>query len=213
MSEARLILASRSKARLAMLSAIDLEVEAIPADIDETSIIAEFGNQLEASLTANALQIAKSCALMLASEKALAVVPSITHEANAPYVIGSDQILLFEGKLHEAARIPAQLLSALMSFAGKKHHLVSAAVLYQGSKPIWKGVETAQIHMRPLEPAALRRYVDRYWDDVQGAVGGYHAETSGPLIIQEMKGDPFVIQGLPLLPLVEALIDHGVLKL
>ena len=44
-----------------------------------------------------------------------------------------------------------------------------------------------------------------------GGVGCYRLEGRGAQLFARVEGDHFTVQGLPLLPLLEALRQHGVL--
>jgi septum formation protein len=58
----------------------------------------------------------------------------------------------------------------------------------------------------------LEAYLDEVGDDVTSSVGAYHIEGLGAQLFTRVDGDHFTIQGLPLLPLLEALRTQGALS-
>ena len=127
----RIILASQSTARQAMLRNAGVEFEAKPARIDEEAIIASL--QAEG---ANPNDIVDA----LAEYKALRVVGSDP----TGLVIGSDQILVCDKKIYSKARTMDEARAKLIELRGKPHQLMSAAVIFEDGKPVWRTVGRAQ---------------------------------------------------------------------
>ena len=100
----RLILASKSPARIKMLQDIGLTFEAVPAEIDERTI--------EKSLVG---ETSEKIATVLAQEKARAI--SRLHPD--AYVLGSDQVLDFQGKRLHKAKTPDEAKEKLLHLAGQ----------------------------------------------------------------------------------------------
>jgi septum formation protein len=63
--------------------------------------------------------------------------------------------------------------------------------------------------MRRLAPAEIGGYLDSAGPAVLGSVGAYHLEGLGVRLMARVEGDHFAIQGLPLLPLLDFLRNHG----
>ena len=66
---------------------------------------------------------------------------------------------------------PEDALAQLKAMRGKRHMLLSAAVIYQDGEPIWRHVGQVRLRMRASSDAYLRDYVDRNWDSIRHAVG------------------------------------------
>ncbi|HPF78287.1 MAG TPA: Maf family protein, partial [Alphaproteobacteria bacterium] len=107
-----LILASKSKARIAMLKNAGITFDSIPADINEEKIIADMIK--DGASTGN-------IAVSLAREKALAI------SKNNPdkYIIGSDQLLSMGDIIYSKAKNKNEALERLQEFQGKEHYLTS----------------------------------------------------------------------------------------
>ena len=77
--------------------------------------------------------------------------------------------------------------------------------------PSWSHVGSAVLTMRPLSPAFIDAYLDAAGPDVCRSVGAYLLEGLGIQLFERIEGDYFTILGLPLLPLLGALREKGVL--
>jgi septum formation protein len=191
-----LLLASRSAARQAMLTAAGVPSAPVEAPFDEEEakhgfLAAGFGP--------------RDLAEMLARMKAASVAAP-----GDAWVLGADQVLETEdGGVLGKAGSPEELTAQLQALSGRTHLLHSAAALVRGGEAEWSSVETVRMHMRPLADAFIRDYVLREWDAVRWSVGGYHVEGRGVQLFEAIEGSHFAVLGLPLLPLLGALRTRG----
>jgi septum formation protein len=192
----RLILASRSPTRQALLHAAGVEFAALSADLDE-AIITE--GLLGEGKNGNAI------ALHLAEQKAVAV--SRSHPGDL--VLGGDCVLVLESALIGKCPDLASLRSLLTKLSGKTHALISAASLVRDGQPIWHHVAHASLSMRVLSDAFIDDYLAREGEALLGSVGGYRLEGLGAQLFESVAGDYFSILGLPLLPVLKELRAQG----
>ena len=75
---------------------------------------------------------------------------------------------------------------------------------------LWHVVETAQLTMRPLSDTAIAAYLEQAGPEVLDSVGAYRLEGLGAQLFSEIEGDFFTVLGLPLLPLLAFLRQHGI---
>lgn len=197
---ARLILASGSATRRALLEAAGVDMEVHPADVDEAAI-------RESLLAADAVVSHESIAQALADAKAKAV--SAVHPDTL--VIGADQVLSFEGRLFEKPKSIDEARTQLLALRGKTHALHSATALARRGEVIWQDVETACLTLRDFSEAALDGYLTRVGDVVLTSVGAYQIEGPAVQLFEGIDGDHSTILGLPLLPLLKELRRRGML--
>ena len=189
-----IILASGSGIRRQLLTRAGVVVEVVPARVDEDAI-------RDAMTEAPHRDVADA----LAQAKAL----KVSGKHPDAMTLGCDQVLSFEGGLVSKAESPEGLVDQLAKMSGKVHDLISAAVVCEGARPVWRAISTARLHMYPLTPDFIEDYVARNWDEVRHAVGGYHIEGEGPRLFSRIEGDHFAILGLPLLQILSYLRTRG----
>ncbi|MBL1419524.1 MAG: Maf-like protein [Alphaproteobacteria bacterium] len=195
-----LILASGSRSRKSLLNGAGIAFTAHPADIDESIIKTQ-----NTKLGINPAQTAQD----LADAKALYVGHIISQEKPSALVLGSDQICHLNGQILDKPGSKANLSAHLQQLTGKTHTLTSALSIVQNGKIIFRHKDAAHLTMYDLNEAEIADYIKRAGDDVIHAAGGYHLEAIGVQLFKQIEGSYFTILGLPLLPLIEFLRDHG----
>lgn len=192
----KLILASGSPFRLAMLKNAGIDVEAVPAKVDERA--------LEAPLK-NSGTSPEDVAAILAEAKATEVSGRLA----GALVLGCDQTLsLGDEVFHKPANMEGARRH-LLALSGKTHQLNSAAVLVRDGSVLWRHVGIANLTMRKLDPAFIGRHLARVGAKALSSVGAYQIEGEGIQLFEKVEGDHFTIVGLPLLPLLTELRSLG----
>jgi septum formation protein len=97
----------------------------------------------------------------------------------------------------------------LAALQGQSHQLLSAAVIYEGSEPVWRHVGQARLTMHALSSQQIEDYLDRAWPAVQASVGAYHAESYGARLFSRIDGDWYSVLGMPLLNILSFLRLRG----
>ena len=192
-----LILASESTARAALLHAAGLRFEARPARIDEAAI--------KEACRAEGLDPADA-ALTLAEMKARRI------RDPGALVIGADQLLVCDGVWFDKPADAAAARTHLQTLRGRPHTLVTAVVCRRGGQTIWQHVATPRLHMRAFSDTFLEAYLAAEGDAILACVGAYRLEGRGIHLFDRIEGEHSAILGLPLLPLLGFLRQHGVLS-
>ncbi|WAX96001.1 Maf-like protein [Aminobacter sp. NyZ550] len=192
----KLILASGSPFRKAMLENAGVPVDAIPADLDERA--------LEAPL-AESGATPEEVALVLAEAKAVAV----SEEHPGRLVLGCDQTLSLGDEVFHKPDDMEGARRHLLKLSGKTHRLNSAVVLVRDGETVWRHVAIASLTMRALDPAFIGRHLARVGKKVLSSVGAYQIEGEGIQLFDKVEGDHFTIVGLPLLPVLKELRQLG----
>ena len=193
------ILASGSEIRAQMLRQAGVDFDVQVARVDEQMI-------KEALVADGALP--RDIADALAESKARKVAQK---NYNA-FVIGCDQVLEFNGNLLSKPKSPDEAIDQIIAMRGERHTLLSAAVIYNEGKPIWRHVGQVRLRMRDATDAYISGYVERNWDSIQNSVGGYKLEEEGVRLFHSVEGDYFNVLGMPLLPLLTFLTLRGVIE-
>ena len=146
-------------------------------------------------------------ALELARTKAGAI--SARHPED--WVIGSDSVVASGGRLFDKPRDREQAAEHLRLFSGNRMELVSAVALARGGATDWSHCQTATLQVRKLSDGFIDHYLDREWPAVAHCVGVFRLEGPGVQLFEAIDGDHFTILGMPLLALLGALRERGVL--
>lgn len=124
-------------------------------------------------------------------------------------VIGCDQVLEHAGVLLSKPSSPEAAYEQLSTLRGNRHTLLSAAVLYEDGKPVWRHIGQVRLRMRDASDAYLHDYIGRNWDSIRHAVGGYKLEEEGVRLFSRIDGDYFNVLGMPLLEILNYLTLRG----
>ncbi|MAS92194.1 MAG: septum formation protein Maf [Verrucomicrobiales bacterium] len=191
-----LTLASGSEIRRQLLENAGLQIDVVPPRVDESA--------LRDSLLAEQTP-PRDIADALAELKALRVS---SKKPNA-LVLGCDQVLTLESRLMSKPRNLEEARSQLRDMRGKRHDLLSAAVLCEAGKPVWRHVGVVRMTMRKFSEDWLEGYLERNWPGIGASVGAYQLEGEGVRLFSRIEGDYFTVLGLPLLDLLSFLTMRG----
>jgi septum formation protein len=178
----RLVLASASPRRKALLASVGVDVQVEPADIDETPLPGERPEALVRRLS-------------VAKAEAIAV-------AKNDMVIGADTVVVVDDQIlgkpidEDDARRMLELLSG-------RTHRVLTGVSVRGGDRTETEVESAEVTMRFLSVADIAWYIGT--GEPMGKAGAYAIQGFGSLFVPEIVGNHSGIVGLPL-PMVDALL-------
>ena len=189
-----IVLASQSASRKAMLEAAGVAFEARPADVDEAAILRELVAVPPAQV-----------AMILAEAKALA------GSAAAPgrLVLGSDSLVEVCGRIFGKPRNREEAAEHLRLFSGQPMRLHSAAVLMRDCGCVWRHGDVASLQVRTLSEAFIEQYLAAEWPEVGYCAGVFRIEGRGVQLFEKVEGSHFTVLGMPLLPLLGALREHG----
>ena len=194
----QLVLASGSSIRAQLLRNANVDFTVNVARVDEQAL-------KDAMMAQGALP--RDIADALAEMKAR----KISGKVPGAWVIGCDQVLDFKGQLISKPVSPEQAIDQLGQMRGQAHKLFSAAVIYEGGRPIWRHVGQVRLRMRMTSDQYLTDYVTRNWDEIRHCAGGYMLESEGVRLFDTIDGDYFNVLGMPLLEILNFLAQRGVI--
>lgn len=188
----RLILASRSPSRAALLHAGGCEPELIPADVDEDAIRSSLADAAPADVVA-----------ALAVAKARAVRARLSGDAPAT-VIGCDSMLLLDGELQGKPHTAERVVERWRAQAGKAADLLTGhCVIGPDGREI---VETAgtRVYFADAREDEIAAYAAS--GEPLECAGAFTLEALGGWFIDRIEGDPSSVIGLSL-PLVRRALN------
>lgn len=127
-------------------------------------------------------------------------------------VIGCDQVLDFNGTLLSKPESKDEARAQLQAMRSQRHMLLSAAVICEAGKPVWRHIGQVRLRMRDFSDEFLEGYLDRNWPGIADCVGGYKLEEEGVRLFSRIEGDYFNVLGLPLMELLAYLTLRGDLQ-
>jgi len=186
----RIILASSSPYRKALLQRFGLKFVAKSPDIDETPKPSESAEKLVLRLAqAKVRQLAKT-------------------EKNA-IIIGSDQVARVGKTVLTKPGNQARAFLQLQQIRGKAvTFLTGLCVLNTGTNFNLAEIVTCKVYFRNYNDEEIQRYLD--FEKPYDCAGSFKSEQLGVALMRKMQGeDPTALIGLPLIKLAEMLRCQG----
>jgi nucleoside triphosphate pyrophosphatase len=178
-SDERLVLASRSPQRKAILEQLGIRFEIQVPEVEELTVGA-----------------AEMVVLENARRKAQAVA--------GERVLGVDTEVLIDGELLGKAATPEEARRYLERLSGRTHTVLSGLCLLEGETER-SGVADTLVTFRTLSPQLVQWYVDTgEWRERAGA---YAIQGHGAALVERIDGDYWNVVGLPV-PLLLGLAPH-----
>ena len=190
-----LILASASAIRRSMLEQAAVKFAVQPANVDEAAAKRNRSDPAE-------------IAAALAAAKAL----SVSRNCSQDWVIGSDSVVAVDGRRFDKPRDRQEAADHLRFFSGKQMVLTSAVGLARSERVDWLHCDSAELLVRPLSDEFIEHYLEAEWPEVGYCVGVFRLEGRGVQLFDSIDGSYFTILGMPLLPLLKALRERGLME-
>lgn len=196
----KLILGSTSVYRQKLLTKLGIAFECVKPPFDEEK---HKDKSLEPLALAEKLAFLKAESVF---EKLTASDPKTMWT-----VIGSDQLVAFQGQILGKPGTPEKACEQLMKMQNQTHQLITAVCLFHGNSIQFQArtfFEQTEIKMKKLSETQIKKYVDL--DNPIDCAGAYKFEAHGLALIAHLKNsDPSAIEGLPLIQLSNILQEFG----
>jgi septum formation protein len=192
LSSFKLVLASRSPQRRAILTHLGVPFRVAVSDHPEQIV----AGQPHGSAEANARGKARA---VLGRERLAA----------GELVLGVDTVVVIDGAILGKAADADEARACLSLLSGRTHEVVSGLCVCDGESEFCAHAVTS-VTFAPLDPPAIDRYLAT--EEWRERAGAYAIQGYGSALVAAVDGDYFNVVGLPVALLTEALTAFGVAR-
>ncbi len=193
----RLILASASPRRKALLEGLGLAFDVVPSGIPEN------GGEGPALESAPALALAKARDVV-----ARLPIPHSAIRNPQCLVLGADTIVECEGKALGKPADAADARAMLRALSGRTHQVVTGVALVDAaSGRAETGAVVTDVTFRALTDPEIAAYVET--GEPFGKAGAYAIQGLGGLFVEAIRGSPSNVIGLPVTLVQDLLRGFG----
>lgn len=190
----KLILASQSPRRSALLAQLGVQFSIQVSDIDET---------VEKDESAH------DYVLRLAKQKALHVFNLLSNdEQEDSFVLGSDTSVVFDGQILGKPENKKDCIKMLSLLSNNQHQVLTAIAL-AGKSGIKGDVITTEVFFKTLS----KKEISAYWltGEPQDKAGSYGIQGIAGQFVKSINGSYSAVVGLPLYETAKLLNDAGII--
>jgi len=180
----KLVLASGSPRRLALLNQAGIEPDALrPADVDETPKRGE---------------LPRACANRLARAKAEAALAALKLDDNlrGAFILAADTVVAVGRRILPKAELADEAAQCLRLLSGRNHRVYTAICLVTPSGAFRQRLVETRVRFKRLTEDDLRGYIAS--DEWRGKAGGYAIQGIAGSFAVKMVGSYTNVVGLPL---------------
>ncbi|RJF74749.1 Maf-like protein [Rhodopseudomonas palustris] len=191
----KLVLASASPRRLALLNQAGIEPDALrPADVDETPTRGE---------------LPRACATRLARAKAEAALKSVQldDDLRGAFVLTADTVVAVGRRILPKAELVDEASQCLRLLSGRNHRVYSAICLVTPKGGFRQRLVESKVRFKRLSEEDIDGYVAS--GEWRGKAGGYAVQGIAGSFVVKIVGSYTNIVGLPLYETVNLLGGEG----
>jgi septum formation protein len=191
----KLVLASGSPRRLALMAQIGLEPDVLmPAEVDETPDRGE---------------LPRTLAVRLAREKAERVIERVrdNHDLRDAYIIGADTVVAVGRRILPKPELLEEAAACLRLLSGRTHRVYSGVCLVTPQSSIKTRLVESRVRFKRLSSSDLESYLAS--GEWRGKAGGYAIQgLAGSFVVKLVGSYPNVV-GMPLFETATMLAGEG----
>lgn len=188
----KIYLASSSIWRASILKNAGIQVNILPPDVDEYSILAD-----------HPVETAK----LRAKAKGESVLDLCQED---DILISADQVVYLGTEIFDKPKTNEEWFTRLCRFRGIGHDLTTAVSLFCRGNRIDIQEHTKVWFRSDIQDQELRAYIED--GEARGCAGGYMVEQKGAWLIDRVQGDWLNVVGLPLFAILKELRALGFRK-
>ncbi|RDI58797.1 Maf-like protein [Microvirga subterranea] len=191
----KLVLASASPRRLALLQQAGIEPDALlPADVDETPLKGENAKELARRLSRQKAEIA-------------ARVARGSDELKDAYILSADTVVLAGGRILPKAEVVDEAAACLRLLSGRAHRVYTSVCLVTPKDAIRERLVETRVRFKRLSRDEFERYLAS--GEWRGKAGGYAIQGLAGTFVVKLVGSYTNVVGLPLYEAVALLDGEG----
>jgi septum formation protein len=175
---ARLILASRSPQRSAILRQVGIPFDAVTPEVEE---------------------LEEGAPEAVAVENAFRKAAAASEGASIP-VLGVDTVVCAGDRIYGKPQDAQDARATLDALSGRAHTVIGGICLLESSRPRTAAASTV-VEFRPLSRGLIDWYLDS--GEWRERAGGYAIQGRGAALVRRIEGDYLNVVGLPLGTLLE----------
>lgn len=184
----RLILASASPRRAAILRRLGLAFEAVPSGVAEEHLEDEEPTRYVERL---------------AREK----VEAVARNRSNALVLGGDTVVVLDGSILGKPEGDEEALEMLLRLSGRTHRVITGLALADPMGRLHVGSSATDVTFRRFGPAEVAAYVET--GEPRDKAGAYGIQARGAALVTDVSGDYFSVVGLPVALFVDLLAAAG----
>lgn len=191
----RLILASASPRRLALLQQVGIEPDALlAADIDETPRKSETPRELARRLAREKLAAAGAAARR-------------RDDMRDAFLLAADTVVAVGRRVLPKAELPDEAADCLRLLSGRQHRVYTAVCLLTPQDVRRERVVETRVRFKRLSSREIEAYLAS--DEWRGKAGGYAIQGLAGAFVVKLVGSHSAVVGLPLYEAVSLLDGEG----
>ena len=194
-SPTRLVLASASPRRLALLQQVGIEPDVLlPADVDETPLKSEAPREHARRLARAKLAVAAEAARR-------------RDDMRAAFIVSADTVVAVGRRILPKAELPDEAEDCLRLLSGRQHRVFTAVCILSPKDQRRERLVETRVRFKRLSSREIERYLAS--GEWRGKAGGYAIQGLAGAFVVKLVGSHSGVIGLPLYETVSLLEGEG----
>ncbi|MCB5176188.1 MULTISPECIES: Maf-like protein [Microvirga] len=191
----KLVLASASPRRLALLQQAGIEPDALlPADVDETPLKSETAKELARRLSRQKAEIARKTARN-------------REDLRDAYIVSADTVVLAGGRILPKAEVVDEAAACLRLLSGRAHRVYTSICVVTPKDAVRERLVETRVRFKRLSRDEFERYLAS--GEWRGKAGGYAIQGLAGTFVVKLVGSYTNVVGLPLYETAALLDGEG----
>ncbi|WP_306261176.1 Maf family nucleotide pyrophosphatase [Pararhizobium sp. IMCC21322] len=212
-STPKLVLASSSPRRLALLQQVGLQPDRLqPVDLDETPRRRESPRALAARLATAKAKTAREMLVAMAKsmdgkESEFADLSPKTERYDDAFVLGADTVVAVGQRILPKTETVNEAVEALERLSGRAHRVYTGVAFVTPRGGLRKRLVESKVRFKKLSRIEIDAYLAS--DEWRGKAGGYAIQGLAAAFVTNLQGSYTSVVGLPLFETVSLLQGEG----